>query len=530
MLFLVLARASFLELGDLIDPTESRYAVIAQEMLSSGDWLTPQLPSGNGLEPYLGKPPLHFWLTALSYKFLGVEEWTARLPSFFLALGCMALAFSLSRKLKNSSVEEGLLAALIAFVSPLFFLFAGASAVDMTLSFFVLLASTAFAFWVDSRETPAAKPWALLLALALALGVLTKGPVAIALPAMAILPWLFFTKQFSLLKQLPWIGMSVVFVLVAFPWFILSGYVHPDFYKYFFWNENVARYFVHEYGDRYGSGHQFPRGAAWIMLFVGIFPWGLVLIESLLRSKLRKRFFEQCKQDQWFFYALLVGLAPVLFFSLVRQLHTAYVLPGVPALAVILARMISLAHKEAALISLRIVWILSIVLGLVLLLSAPWIDSSGYGVLMAIGFLVVGLALFLWPIQFSTHSGFREAFLLGSFLLMLIPMASNLIDSRKSTENVLKEVLQEIDKPNPKIGIAHKFIYSPFWLESAWAQELGERARIDYVDVFAPPRQLPKEILFKIGSREEAQAGKLKGYVRKLESGRWVWYSKTRHN
>src|SRR5512142_804899 len=77
-----------LEVPGLMDPDEGRYAEIAREMLLLKDWLIPHL----NLLPYLEKPPLVYWLTALSFKVLGFSELAARLPSALCALGGIILA------------------------------------------------------------------------------------------------------------------------------------------------------------------------------------------------------------------------------------------------------------------------------------------------------------------------------------------------------------------------------------------------------------------------------------------------------
>ena len=76
-------------------PDEGRYAEIAREILLLRDSLIPHL----NLFPYLEKPPLVYWLTALSFKVLGYTELAARLPSAAAALGGLLLAYGLARSL-----------------------------------------------------------------------------------------------------------------------------------------------------------------------------------------------------------------------------------------------------------------------------------------------------------------------------------------------------------------------------------------------------------------------------------------------
>ena len=91
----------------LIDPDEGRYAEIAREFFVLGDWGIPHL----NLLPYLEKPPLVYWLTALSFKVFGYTEMAARLPSAVSALGGVFLAYGLGRAFWGPG--PGVLSALV---------------------------------------------------------------------------------------------------------------------------------------------------------------------------------------------------------------------------------------------------------------------------------------------------------------------------------------------------------------------------------------------------------------------------------
>ncbi len=91
----------------LMDPDEGRYAEIAREMLLLRDWLVPHL----NLVPYLEKPPLVYWLTAMSLGAFGLGEWAARLPSALAALAGLYLAFWLGRALWGE--RQGLWGAVV---------------------------------------------------------------------------------------------------------------------------------------------------------------------------------------------------------------------------------------------------------------------------------------------------------------------------------------------------------------------------------------------------------------------------------
>jgi len=100
--YVILAIIAFSRLATLgayplMDATEGRYGEIAREMAVTGNWITPQLEPG---EPYWGKPPFYFWLTALSFKLLGTSEFSARLPNlssgYLNGLSCLLVGQELA--------------------------------------------------------------------------------------------------------------------------------------------------------------------------------------------------------------------------------------------------------------------------------------------------------------------------------------------------------------------------------------------------------------------------------------------------
>src|SRR5262249_19083742 len=106
-LFVLLALLLLLRLVSLgtlalSDPTESRYADIALDMSRSGNWIMPQILIHGSLEPYWGKPPLHFWLTSFTFRLFGTSEVTARFPSFVAGLLMLLLTFLYTKQFRNA--------------------------------------------------------------------------------------------------------------------------------------------------------------------------------------------------------------------------------------------------------------------------------------------------------------------------------------------------------------------------------------------------------------------------------------------
>jgi 4-amino-4-deoxy-L-arabinose transferase-like glycosyltransferase len=126
-LFVVAAWFGSLELRGLFIPDEGRYAEIPREMLATGDWITPRL---NDLK-YFEKPPLEYWMTALSFREFGEDEWTARLPSAMLGFFAMLMVGYTGCRLWDA--RTGALAATTLGSSWGYFLAGQYLTLDMTL-------------------------------------------------------------------------------------------------------------------------------------------------------------------------------------------------------------------------------------------------------------------------------------------------------------------------------------------------------------------------------------------------------------
>uniref|UniRef100_UPI003564D627 ArnT family glycosyltransferase n=1 Tax=Novipirellula sp. TaxID=2795430 RepID=UPI003564D627 len=168
----------------LIDPDETRYAQIAIEMNDSRDWVTPTLDG----QAYLDKPPLMYWLTAASLHCLGNKESSARLPSVLASIATVLVTYLLGRRILGSR------AAWLGCVSLVLcggFVIAGRFLIlDSLLAFFVT--ACFLTGYIAVRETEHRWGWWMISAVACALGVLTKGPVAFVLcvPPLITSGWL----------------------------------------------------------------------------------------------------------------------------------------------------------------------------------------------------------------------------------------------------------------------------------------------------------------------------------------------------
>ena len=163
-----------------LDPSESRYALVGKIMSEDGDLFTPKVYKDGVVIPFLSKPPLHFWLEAASIELFGMNRVAVRLPSFISALIMLALTCYTAFRLLN--LERAMVSGLLLFTSGLFFYMAGSTLVDMTLSAAITGVMASFILASQEQSQTARLIWRYLFFFFLAMGTLTKGPIAVVFP------------------------------------------------------------------------------------------------------------------------------------------------------------------------------------------------------------------------------------------------------------------------------------------------------------------------------------------------------------
>jgi len=333
LVVVVAARLATLGAYPLLDPTESRYAEIARKMLETGDWLVPQVDYG---VPFWGKPPLSTWLSATAMAAFGVSEFAARLPSFLLLVGCGALVHRLAVLRAGS---DAALWALAAFATTgLVFISAGAVMTDPALVFSTTLSMAGFWIALHGREgTRRAAGFAFFIGLAA--GLLAKGPVVIVLTLLPIGAWTLWTRQWrAVWTRLPWLAGTLLTVALAVPWYWAAERASPGFLDYFLVGEHWKRFVESGWkGDLYGQAHARPRGTIWLFWVAAALPWSPLAVGWLARAvATRSEGARRLLRDPWCAYLLLWALAPMLFFTVSGNVLVTYVLPGMPAFALLL--------------------------------------------------------------------------------------------------------------------------------------------------------------------------------------------------
>jgi 4-amino-4-deoxy-L-arabinose transferase-like glycosyltransferase len=302
---------------------EGREALVVQEMVRSGNWVLPR-PNGEDV-PH--KPPLMHWVAATAATARGgvVDETSVRLPSALASLASLLLLFALVARERGEAA--GLLAALVLLTTECFTRQGRAGWVDPVLAACVLGAVVAFR--TCERSGRVAGGPAAALYVALGLGILAKGPIGLVLPGLGLGLYLALTRQGALARALARPRGVAITAAVAVPWYVaafaLGGWL---FFRTHVLTENLVR-LVHG-----PEGHRpiyffvlvlFPQGAPWSFLF----PLALVAA-----WRARRRPTLETLALAWF-------LADFVFLSLASGKRPVYLLPLMPAVAIVVGAWIT---------------------------------------------------------------------------------------------------------------------------------------------------------------------------------------------
>jgi 4-amino-4-deoxy-L-arabinose transferase-like glycosyltransferase len=307
----------------LWEPDEGRYAEIAREMVVSGDYVTPR----DDWQRYFEKPPLVYWAEAASIRVFGVNEFAVRLPAALFSIGEVVVTAAIAEAILGA--EAAFLAALVLALSPLFFGFARFATLDPALAFFLTAALGAFyaAARAPAFDSRSGRLWMLTSAAMLALGALTKGPVALFLGGAIALLWLIVDGRAREIARMPLVWCAIVFLVIAAPWFVLVELRNPGFLHFFVVHEHLARFTASE---EHGWGPWFfipiVIGGTWPWIFFA--PLGFMAMYSSRQDSDTRARSDARLLALWFAIIFV-------FFSIPRSKLGSYILPAIPPLAIV---------------------------------------------------------------------------------------------------------------------------------------------------------------------------------------------------
>lgn len=296
---------------------EAIYAQVAKETVQGGHWLTLHW---NGL-PWFHKPPFYFWATALLFKAFGESEFLARFVSALAGVACVAVCYLTAKHLRDRTT--GLISGVILLSTPLFVCNARQGMTDVLLTLFLML--TVYAY-LNSIKDPR---WWVVAGLSSGLAVLTKGAAGLLAPAIVGVSLLLDLRLRDLRRFHLWLGV-VLFVVVGASWHVALLAIHGEAFV----NEYLYRHVIQRSAmdlHSYDYGYSFYPSVLWQFMW----PWVLSLPFAILTALRRHS------------KALIVqSLLPLLLFSFARTKFPWYILPAIPALAILTAQLIQylIAH------------------------------------------------------------------------------------------------------------------------------------------------------------------------------------------
>lgn len=319
LLIIVLAALPFLlQLGSrgLNEPDEGRYVEIGREMLVTGDFLVPRL---HGV-PHVAKPPLTYWSIAASLGLFGMNETAARLPAALAAIFAVFLTADLARRMygrRGAPTAAWLLASALGF-----FLMGRVQTTDM-----ILAASVVAAMHGAWRfRSAASRGTRLQFFLALAVGFLAKGPVAVAIVLLGLIGAAVFERRRRPLGVVASLWGWGLFLLLALPWYLLMAAEIPGLIEHWLGYELVQR--VTE-----GVKRNKPFWYFAVVLPLEVWPWTdllLALVPRIWRLRRRPR---EAYLAGWISF-------PFLMFTLSQSKLPTYMVPLIPAAALLVVPLV----------------------------------------------------------------------------------------------------------------------------------------------------------------------------------------------
>jgi 4-amino-4-deoxy-L-arabinose transferase-like glycosyltransferase len=310
----------------LIGADEPRYAQVAREMLARHDWITPTL-GGNA---WLEKPPLYYWQAMLAYRLFGVSDWAARIPSAFDATVMVVAVYLFLRRFRRGFHLDG---ALVAASCTAVIGYARAASPDMPLAATFTMALLAWYGWRESGK----KTYLATFYVMLALATLAKGPVAPFLGAVIIVVFAAAQRDCRVLLRSLWMPGIALCLAVALPWYVLVQVRNPDFFRIFILEHNLARFGTNLYHHPEPFWYYLP------VTLLGLLPWTVFVVAAMVETARAwwsegRSLVDSSDTFNAFLVIWLVG--PMVFFSASQSKLPGYILPGIPAGALLSAEYI----------------------------------------------------------------------------------------------------------------------------------------------------------------------------------------------
>jgi 4-amino-4-deoxy-L-arabinose transferase-like glycosyltransferase len=434
----------------LLGADEPRYAQVAREMLERRDLVSPTLQG----KPWLEKPALYYWQAMLAYSVFGVDDRAARMPAALDAVLMVAAIYIFLRRFRPGAEADG---ALIAAGCAGTIGFARGASTDMPLAAMFAIALLGWYGWYESRKRIGLVVFYFFLALA----TLAKGPVAIFFAAVILLIFLVIKRDWGALIGSLWIPGLALFLAVALPWYAAVQLRNPDFFRIFILEHNLGRFGQDLYHHRQPFWFYLP------VLLLLLMPWTLWLV--LAAAERLRLLWSDRKQalatpeHAWQLFLLIWLFVPVLFFSASQSKLPGYILPSVPAGALLVSDYVRGRQSGGSRVSPWLVWIHAVLCGVLVFaaLAAPGVQlnhrltrgtatdvAAGIAIIVTLGIAAALLRLGLRMLRPAT----MIPIVIG--VAALLRLAAPAIDATQSARPVA-QVIQSFSQEAVPVALFH---------------------------------------------------------------------------
>jgi len=310
----------------LFEPDETRNAQLALNIIENNQWMALELNQTH----YWDKPPLMAWATAVSYLTLGITVETSRLPGVTMMMACIAVVLFAGKRIVGfRAAWIGAMLTLLSCGIP----FTGRYlTMDSALTLFAT--ATLLSVYTGSFDGHFRKAWWIAAGIFTGLGLLSKGPVmlAICLPPVILFSWLTGTPIFNKTRRIAY--WAIPCLLVAGPWYIGTMIATPEFLTHFIWKHNVMRFTS-------AFNHQQPIWFYVPVILVVMFPASQLLWTAMKFLATRKPEV-RLQRTQAHGFLLIVFLWVFVFFSLSQAKLPTYIFPVIPTLCLLMGAILDI--------------------------------------------------------------------------------------------------------------------------------------------------------------------------------------------
>lgn len=374
--------------GSLADWDESIYAEVSKEILIYRDWIT--LHWNYSL--WFHKPPLYMWLTAIMYKLVGVNEFSARFWSAIFGIGGIVITYFLGKELYNKYV--GLISSTILLTTPQYLNYSRMGMLDVPITFFIAL--SILLFWSGLKNSK----YFILSGISVGFAIMTKGVVGL-LPFFIVLLFLVLTNL-SPLKNKNMLKGLIASIAVAAPWHISQLTLQG---KKFF--DNYFMYHVIKRSEQAIEGHVGTDFYYFDILKKGFYPYSLFILFAVLYNA--KTAFEEKKKEDILILSWIVVVLGV--FILAETKLPWYIIPIYPALSISVAQFFYkfIENRDGLVFS---------------------------GVFIAIALWISHLSIVKYP-PIIKHSPINSMLVIGTIICIILFLVDKMIRHQKLFNNVI---------------------------------------------------------------------------------------------